>query len=104
MQSFFCFMFTKNVSKASNYYRENVLLICSACSAALPIKLMTFICIAKRKGSVICDTEIVVVENFEDNITRVLDNIQKTGQLGNFSTESLTFMVIAGNFNILVYL
>ena len=98
------FIFAKNLSKARNYYREYVLLNCSACSAVLPIKIMTFVCTPKRKGSVICDTEIVVVESFEDNITRVLDNIQKTGQLGNLSTESLTFMVIAGNFDISVYL
>ena len=48
-----------------------------------------------RKGSVICDTEIIVVENFEDNITQVLDNVKTTGQLGNFSIESLTFTAIA---------
>ena len=65
---------------------------------------MIFVCVPKRKGSVICDAEMVVVENFEDNITRVLDNVKKTGQLGNFLTESLTFMVIAGNFNVFVYL
>ena len=83
---------------------KNVLLNCLACSAVLSIKIMIFVCVPKRKGSVICDAEMVVVENFEDNITRVLDNVKKTGQLGNFLIESLTFMVIAGNFNVFVYL
>jgi hypothetical protein len=53
---------------------------------------------------VICDVEVVMVPDSQDDITRVLENVNATGVLGNFSVvlHSLTVVHIPGNLGILV--
>jgi hypothetical protein len=52
---------------------------------------------------VICDAEVVLVPDAEDEITRVLEGLNKTGILGNFSVVpgSLTITDIRGNLRVL---
>ena len=51
----------------------------------------------------ICDAEVVLVPGAEDEITKVLEDISATGNLGNFSVvpDSLTTTDIQGNMRIL---
>jgi hypothetical protein len=50
-------------------------------------------------GSVICDAEVVLVSGSDEKILQVLDGINSTGILGNFSLvpDSLTISDIPGN-------
>jgi hypothetical protein len=52
---------------------------------------------------VICDAEVVLVPDAEDEITRVLEGVSATGVVGNFSvvTGSMTITGIPVNLRIL---
>jgi hypothetical protein len=52
---------------------------------------------------VICDAEVVLVPDAEDEITRVLEGVSATGVVGNFSVVpgSMTITDIPGNLRIL---
>ena len=51
----------------------------------------------------ICDAEVVLVPDAEDEITRVLEGVSATGVVGNFSVVpgSMTITDIPGNLRIL---